>query len=126
VFVYLFQKIPAHLNNDSYYLLKRLNSWLLAFLGLVSFSNYIFLLYCPPTSYKACDILPNEQYLQASIRLSKIFSPAIAVFLKVSQNWGTICSYDAETFMQRFYLEFFFFFGRPVIRMGIMVGEPLL
>ncbi len=41
-------------------------------------STYIFLLYCPPTSYKACDICPREQTLQTSIKLSKIFSPATA------------------------------------------------
>jgi hypothetical protein len=50
------------------------------FVDLNKLKSYIFLLYCPPTSYKACEICPNEQYLQASIRLPKIFPPLIATY----------------------------------------------
>jgi hypothetical protein len=55
-------------------------------------NTYIFLLYCPPTSYSACDICPNEQYLQASIRLSKIFSPAMALCCSSFSSCGIIAS----------------------------------
>ena len=33
--------------------------------------TYIFLRYCPPTSYKACVICPSEQYFTVSINSAK-------------------------------------------------------
>ena len=40
--------------------------------------NYIFLLYCPPTSNNAFVIWPNEAYLQASINFSNMLLLFIA------------------------------------------------
>src|SRR5690606_22574287 len=63
--------------------------------GLPSnFYFYIFLLYCPPTSYRARVIWPKEQIFAASIRSSKILPFWMAdlwresrVFLTSSWFW---------------------------------------
>ena len=41
-------------------------------------NNYMFLLYLPPTSYKAFVICPSEQYFVATSNCSKIFFPSRA------------------------------------------------
>ena len=59
----------------------------------VSVALYIFLRYCPPTSYKALVIWPKEHVLQTSINDSKILLPAIAVFWRFFNSWLAIRSF---------------------------------
>lgn len=53
---------------------------LLPFLPLQPFTFYIFLRYCPPTSYNACVTWPSEQVFTPSIKAANVFPLSTATF----------------------------------------------
>ncbi len=48
--------------------------------ALQPFTFYIFLRYCPPTSYRACVTCPSEQVFTPSINAAKVFPLSMATF----------------------------------------------
>lgn len=69
---------------------KRFAHFLRGFAFKKWLSAYIFRLYCPPTENKALVICPSEQYLQASINASKIFSLFTDLCCKSFNNSATM------------------------------------
>src|SRR6476659_8587186 len=87
---------------------------------------YIFLLYCPPTSYNACVICPSEQYFTVSINSENKLPSLIATSFNLSRAASLL---DLLRFQNACRLAICCSFSSLVLlitSLGMIVGLPFL
>src|SRR5215468_5950240 len=87
---------------------------------------YMFLRYCPPTSYSACVICPSEQYFTVSISSANKFPLVRAIFFNF---FNASLLFDSLRWQKKFRFCICCSFSSVVLRMtspGVVVGLPFL
>src|SRR6476659_7169884 len=87
---------------------------------------YIFLLYCPPTSYNACVICPKEQYFTVSINSENKLPSLIATSLSLFRASSLLNSLRFQNACRLSICCSFSSFVLRITSLGMIVGLPFL